>query len=240
MICTSITIIKSNKDAPKVDLNKETIKFMRYIDYARIRDYNVGNLLRHELTSNSFYLFKDGYPRKPDKAELATEIKKLIDCPSKLPPPTDNQRVIIDFMAYARKVPTKKLKLKTFSDLAAQLWSTFQGLSRTCIRTDIVFDLYRESSIKGSERNRRSKTAGIYTTVAKGDQPLPVEFDKFWSLSSNKVSFQQFFIIWLATNCNDDINIYLGGSHKDDESACMRIEDNSLKIEPTLWCSQSA
>ena len=179
----------SNKDAPEVELNKEIIKCMLHIDYARIRGKHIGYLLQHELTSNSFYLFKDGYPRKPDKAEPATEIKKLIDCPSKLPPPTDNQMVIIDFMGYARKVPTKKLKLKTFSDLAAQLWSTFQGLSRTCIRTDIVFDLYRESSIKGSERKRRSKTAGIYTTVAKGDLPLPVEFDKFWSLSSNKVSF---------------------------------------------------
>ena len=127
--------------------------------------------------------------------------------------------------------------LKTFSDLAAQLWSTFQGLSRICIRIDIVFDLYRKNSINGSERNRRSKTAGIYTTLAKGDQPLPVEFDKFWALSSNKVSFQQFFIVWLTTNCNDNTNIYLGGSHKEDESACMRIEGNSLEIVPTLWCS---
>ena len=155
---------------------------------------------------------------------LAAEIKKLDDCPSKLPPPTDNRMVIIDFMGYARKMPTKKLKLKTFSDLAAQLWSTFQGLSRTCIRTDIFFDLYRENSIKGMNETG-------------ADQPLPVEFDKFWALSSNKVSFQQFFIIWLTTNCNDNTNIYLGGSHKEDESACMRIEGNSLEIVPILWCS---
>ena len=104
--------------------------------------------------------------------------------------------VIIDFMGYARKVPVKTMKLNTFSDLAENL--TFEGLSRTCSRTEIIFDLYHESSIKGSERSRRSKRPGVYTAVSRLDQPLPVELDKFWSVSSNKVSFQQFFIYWLT------------------------------------------
>ena len=55
--------------------------------------------------------------------------------------------------------------------------------------TDNIFDLCDESIIKGSERSRRSKMSGPYTTGSRLDQPLPAEFDKFWSVCSNKVSF---------------------------------------------------
>jgi len=197
---------KLEKSTHKVDLSKETIAFMRNIDYARLRKFSIKTLMQFELTSTSFYLVKDGYPRKPDK--LLT-----------------------------RKVPVKKMKLKTFSDLAANLWATFEGLSRSCCRTDIIFDLYNESSIKGSERCRRSKTQGVYTTASRFDQPLPVELEKFWSVSSNKISFQQFFTDWL-TNKYVVINIvYLGGSNKEDEFSCMQVLNGLMKEEPLLKCS---
>ena len=37
---------------------------------------SIKTLLQYELTSTSFYLIKDGYPRKPDKAELAVQISR--------------------------------------------------------------------------------------------------------------------------------------------------------------------
>ena len=230
-------VIKTVKGNAKIDLNKETVTLLRYIDYARIRNYSIENLFQYELTSTSFFLFKDGFPRKPDKSALGKDLKKLVECPTKMPPPSCDQAVIIDFMGYARKVPTKKMNLKTFSDLAATLWSTFEGLSKSCSRTDIIFDLYFDNSIKGSERKRRSKIPGIYTTVSRGDQPLPIEFDKFWSLSSNKVSFQQFFIRWLTTNYKGTQIIFFGGSHMEDELACTRLENGSLHNELSLRCS---
>ena len=72
---------KPEKATTNVDLNKETISFMRNIDYARLRNFSIKTLLQYELTSTSFYLIKDGYPRKPDKAELAAQIRKLVECP---------------------------------------------------------------------------------------------------------------------------------------------------------------
>ena len=91
--------------------------------------------------------------------------------------------LIIDFVGYARKVPTKKAKLKTCSYLLEHLWLTFTNLSKGCTRIDIIFDLYHDKSIKGSERKRRYQSAGILTKVTRSDQPFPVEMDKFWSLS---------------------------------------------------------
>ena len=60
---------------------------MRYIDYARIKNYATKNLLHYELTTTSFFLTKDGHLRKPRKSDLATELKKLFEgtCPQSLP-----------------------------------------------------------------------------------------------------------------------------------------------------------
>ena len=45
----------------KVDIAKETVKFMRNVDYARLRNFDIKNLLRYEITSTSLFLTKDGF-----------------------------------------------------------------------------------------------------------------------------------------------------------------------------------
>ena len=72
-------------------------------------------------------------------------------------PTTDHHRnVIIDFMAYARKVSIKKQNLKTYNDSLISLWSTFSFLFKSCNWVDIVFDVYKENSIKASEQRQRT------------------------------------------------------------------------------------
>ena len=115
--------------------------------------------MNSEITPMSFYLMKDGFIRKPQKSDLATELKSLISkqqIPPSLPSTNHQRAIVIDFMAYARKVPIKKQNLKTYHDFVTSLWKTFQSLSETCSRIDIVFDLYNEQSIKASERSRRN------------------------------------------------------------------------------------
>ena len=101
---------RSTANAPKLDIKKETVSFMRYIDYARLRNYDIKNLLQYELTTTSFSLTKEGYLRKPQKSDLSTELKRLLSgrCLESLPAVVDKRMLIIDFMAYARKVPVKK------------------------------------------------------------------------------------------------------------------------------------
>ena len=57
---------------------------MRYVDYARIRNYDIKSHLQYELTT-SFFLIRDGYLRKPRKSGLATELKKLFEGMSSSP-----------------------------------------------------------------------------------------------------------------------------------------------------------
>lgn len=67
--------------------------------------------LMSEISPTSFSLRKNGHLRKRNKAELASETKKLISkdqTPTTLPFLKYNRVIIIDFIAYARKVSLKK------------------------------------------------------------------------------------------------------------------------------------
>ena len=129
-----------------------------------------------------------------------------------------------------------KLKLKTFGDFVKHLWQTFSHLSRGCSRLDIIFDLYIEQSIKEHERERRSKTDGINTEINRRDQPLPVDMNRFWSSTTNKVRLQQFFINWVCDNYKDQRPVYLGGSHENDLSACLKVTDGRGNYVCLLKC----
>ena len=63
-------------------------------------------------------------------------------------------------------------------------------------------------SIKTSERNRRAKVEGILTCISSIDQQLPIDIDKFWPVSKNKIAFQRIFIQWMTTEYNDAKRIF--------------------------------
>ena len=125
------------------------------------------------------------------------------------------------FMAYARKVATKKMNLITYEDCFKVLWKTFSSLSIDCNSTDIAFHLYLEQSIKQAERSRRSKSEPIDTNFSSNKQQLPVEMDRFWGSSDNKIKFQQAFIGWMTFHCQSNIPIFLGGTNTENITSCI-------------------
>ena len=158
--------------------------------------------------------------------------------PSYLPSTNHQRAIIIDFMAYARKVPIKKQNLKTYNDFFTCLWKTFISLSETCNRVDIVFDVYNEQSIKGSERRRRTKVEGIETIITGFDQPLPVELDRFWP--KNKIALQQLFTQWTLKNVeseNFEKLLFLGWSHKEGDTMCYSLIIGFVTEEGLLECT---
>ena len=142
---------------------------MRYIDYAKIRNYDIKNLLHYELTT-SFFLTKDGYLRKPRKSDLATKLRKLYEerCSQSLPATLHKQMRA-----------NLKANLKTFFDLCSHLWSTFMQLSKDSTGIGIIFDLYHDKIIKGIECSLRARSLGKLTKVTRNDQPLHNEMEKF-------------------------------------------------------------
>ena len=88
---------------------KRTTAFMQNIDYARLCDYSLANLLKCEITGTSFYLTKYGFLHKHKKSELATVIKEPFrnKCLSEVLICNKKAMLMVDFMAYARQVPVK-------------------------------------------------------------------------------------------------------------------------------------
>ena len=117
--------------------------------------------------------------------------------PMHLLPTNHHRNVIIDFMAYARKVPIKKQNLKTYNDFFISLWSTFSFLFKSCNQVDIVFDVYKENSIKACERRPKTTGEGIETIISDFGQALSVEIGRFWSVSKYKTALQQLFTNWV-------------------------------------------
>ena len=149
----------------KSEILKETTAFMQNIDYARLRDYSTATNLKYEIISTSFYLTKDGFLCKHKKSELSTVVKELFEkeCLSQVLMSNNKAILVVEFMAYTRKVPVKKAKPKTCRDMARHLWSTFTKLASDYARLDITFDLCRTYSIKETKQNRRNAVKGIST-----------------------------------------------------------------------------
>ena len=142
----------------------------------------------YEISPTCFYLTKRGLIGNPSKSELTTELKSMItkNIPTCLLPTNHHRNVIIDLMIYARKVPIKKQNLKTYNDFFIGLWSMFSFLFKSCNQVDIIFDVHTENSIRASEGRQRTTVEGIETIISGFDQPLPVEIDRFWSVTKTK------------------------------------------------------
>ena len=123
-------------------------------------------------------------------------VEKKLQEPAPLKVPfTDDMpltETVINFMAYARKIPAKQLKLKTFGDMASHLWKAFSAMSSTCKRIDVVFDIYEAGGFKDFERIRRSTVDPIEVSINCSDTPLLIDMDRFWASISNNAKFEAF------------------------------------------------
>ena len=82
-------------------------------------------LLSYEILENSYFLTKESYLLKHAKYELVDEIDKYLSQPSAKNRQKENDSkevTLIDFMAYARKIPLKTLQPKLFEKFAKHLY----------------------------------------------------------------------------------------------------------------------
>ena len=139
-------------------------------------------------------------------------------------------------MAYARRYPVKKTKLKTFGKFAEIIWKMFTILGENNCRIDVVFDLYYVDSIESHERQRRATHDVIIANIDPSDQPLPVEIEKFWTLSENKIQFQEFFIGWVSNTYKGENPVYQGGCLISSLQYCVKVSQGTVEQFPLLKC----
>ena len=133
------------------DVKKETINILQTVDYSRLREFDVQHLLSYEIVKTSFYMKQDGRLQKSPKSEIVRELKNLLQesYPATVPKFEESLKamVVIDFMAYDRKMSTKKMDLIAYEDFFKVLWKSFSSLSIGSSGMDISSDLNLQESI---------------------------------------------------------------------------------------------
>ena len=135
---------------------------------ASSRKLSMKKVLKHSLGLMPWSLANtDGAPRKTNKAALARKLEAKASPADEMEYPN---ACIIDGMSFAQKMKGDKL---TFEELAEQMLISVIQTSASSERIDVVFDVYRQLSIKGTERaTRGSETGTCFTNTIPGHKIL--------------------------------------------------------------------
>ena len=68
------TFRRKTTPSKPLDIQKQNVKALRYMNYARGKMYEIRELLKHELAPVSLYLAKENELRKPEKHDLINAI----------------------------------------------------------------------------------------------------------------------------------------------------------------------
>ena len=135
-----------------------------------------------------------GTLKKTSKATLMHKIEGETEPVSNI---DGDYALIVDAMAYVQQAKVNEL---TYSDFATNLLKTILSVGRSAKRIDVVFDVYKDASIKNIERNRRSQgrlsfqkviaTATIkqwaqFMSSSKNKNELIIFVNEQWQLEKN-------------------------------------------------------
>ena len=149
--------------------------------------------------------------KKPVKSALCHEMEKCLISDDMVPPSgwkSIRTTYLVDVMANIRKIRIKGLR--TFADFCSSFLNMLLAICKNATRIDLVFDSYKEGSVKDTERSRRSTMKPIEISMIAEDTPLPVNMDAFWASVSNKAKLQMFLrngVIENAANMCPEIEI---------------------------------
>ena len=139
----------------EVVLKAEKRLFAQMIVIAESRNLQMSEVLAHPLGPLPWTLANpDGMLRKTNKASSAKELQKNVKAANVIPQPS---ACLIDGMALVQRL---KGGQKTFAEIAESLLSMELNEGTSSDRTDVVFDDYRDDSIKSAERENRGEGSG--------------------------------------------------------------------------------
>ena len=158
--------------------------------------------------------------RKTNKAVLARELEKQVLSAETIPEPF---ATIIDGMSLIQKL---KGNDQTFSQLAESELTHLLHEGVRSHRIDVVFDTYREDSIKNAERSNRGRTRGIQLRNMVSGHRVQ-QWRTFLSSSPNKANLIR-FKDWKTTNLRGKLN---------DDQLYVASEETCLRITNEQWAA---
>ena len=195
--------------------------FSQMILVAESRSVYMKDVIAHPLGTLPWALAKaDGSLRKTNKAALARELDKNVSPAEAIPTPST---CIIDGMGLVQRMNGND---KTFAQLVESVLAMVLYVGGQSGRVDVVFDVYRQPSIKDSERiNRSASTTVQYTCLARGHNIQ--QWRKFLSSSFNKTRFIKFLVgDWKEQRYRDMLQ---------GKALCVTCEETCFKITADEW-----
>ena len=107
--------------------------------------------------------------------------------------PQDTKSIhLIDGMAVVQMM--KSGNASTFGELANKFYAiaTEPLLQNGCDRVDIVFDQYRDMSIKSHERSRRGSSSALEVKINSPSTPVPKQWAKYIAIQETNQPFYIF------------------------------------------------
>ena len=200
---TFSTLSKKKKvttDGRTMILKADRSLFGRIIILGQNRKIEVRELLQYSLGPLPWALATpEGFPRKTNNAALATYLQKDVQLADSLPL---NSATIIDGMSLVQKMNVGGGQT-TFGKGASSLLSMAVHEGSQSKRIDVVFDTYRELSIKNAERSKRGEVPGVQLAQISASQ-LVKQWRKFLSEVKNKTSLIKFLVEeWKTTEYSE-------------------------------------
>ena len=146
----------------------------------KTRELSMSTVLSHPLGPLPWTLATDdGSLRKNKKSSLAKDLQKDVPAAELILP---SSACIIDGMALAQRL---KGDGNTFAEIADTLMAMVLREGASSKQIDVVFDVYRQTSIKNTERERRGCQAGNEYRNLQPDHRVR-QWRKFLSNPQNK------------------------------------------------------
>jgi hypothetical protein len=162
--------------------------FAKMILIGQTRKLDMKDILSHRLGPIPWALATpEGTLRKTVKPTLAKRLKKDLSPAESIP---DNSACVIDGMALVQKLDANNM---CFGEVSQTILSMALRKGSGCKRIDVVFDVYRNISIKNVERIKRGSQSGTsFRTIARGHRIK--EWKNFLANPDNKNRLIEFLV----------------------------------------------
>lgn len=229
---TLYAVVKCSKDKEKKTVLKADRSVLRRLitAYEAGRRVDLSSVLMHELLPVPLSLAEmNGTLRSGNKSVLADIITQGINCTESIEL-RETSCIIIDGQALVVTVG-KPDSAATFGDLADVYTGAVLKLGAGYQRIDVVFDRYRDETIKGATRTRRSKSARpIRRPIESRDVPLPINWNNFISLAENKADLANFLSEHLSSQAPHDKEIVVAGGFTDESEVSSSNKFTDLEM----------
>ena len=115
-----------------------------------------------------------------------------------LPPSLIPTAFVIDAMALVQVM--KSASSASFGQMAEQYCTHITRMlsQSSCSRVDLVFDQYRNQSIKEGERHKRGETSSLEVKIYSDSTPIQKQWEKYISNPRNKENLADFLCCALS------------------------------------------